>query len=48
MTRNIGKIAAEAARIRKDYPELSYKEAIEKAEKVIKKDPTPASNKGPK
>ena len=34
--KEIANIAAEAARIRKDYPELSIEEAIEKAKEVMK------------
>lgn len=33
--KEIANIAAEAARIRKDYPELSIEEAIEKAKEVL-------------
>ena len=34
--KEIANIAAEAARIRKDYPYLSIEEAIEKAKEVMK------------
>ena len=34
--KEIANIAAEAAKIRKDYPHLSIKEAIEKAKEVMK------------
>lgn len=31
---NMAKIAVEASRLRKDYPEISYEKAIEKAREI--------------
>lgn len=36
--KEMANIAVEAAKLRKDYPELSYKQAIDKAKEVTKND----------
>lgn len=35
INRDIAKIAVEAAKIRKDYPELDHRQAIERAKEVL-------------